>query len=43
VWTRLIARGGFQLLLTVEVGLLVALFPLALLLAATAPPRTLTG
>ena len=37
VWTRVIRRGGFRLLLTVEVALLVALFPLALVLSATAP------
>lgn len=37
LWTRLIRRGGYRLLLIVELLLIAALFPAALLAAATAP------
>ncbi|MFK5636008.1 MULTISPECIES: hypothetical protein [unclassified Ornithinimicrobium] len=37
VWSRLIGRGGFRLVLRVEMGIVAVLFPLALLLAGTAP------
>ncbi len=37
VWNRLVRRGGFRLVLQVELVLIAALFPLALLVAAVAP------
>ena len=37
VWNRVIARGGFRLLMMLEAGLLAVLFPLALAAAAAAP------
>lgn len=37
VWNRLVRRGGFRLVLQVELVLIAILFPLALLLAAVAP------
>jgi MFS family permease len=37
LWTRVIRRGGYRLLLTVELGLSAALFPAALVLSSTAP------
>jgi MFS family permease len=37
VWTRLIGRGGFRLVLRVELLLIAALFPVALMAAAVAP------
>lgn len=37
VWNRLVRRGGFRLVLQVELVLIAALFPLALLLSAVAP------
>ncbi|NCD20566.1 MAG: MFS transporter, partial [Actinobacteria bacterium] len=37
VWNRLVRRGGFRLVLQVELVLIAALFPLALLVSAVAP------
>ena len=37
LWTRVIRRGGYRLLLTAELALSALLFPAALLLSATAP------
>ncbi len=37
VWNRVIARGGFRLLMMLEVGLLTVVFPLALVVATAAP------
>ncbi len=37
LWTRVIRRGGYRLLLTVELGLSAVLFPLALVLSSTMP------
>ncbi len=43
VWTRVIRRGGYRLLLRVEIGLATVLFPLALLVSATAPLAVYAG
>lgn len=37
IWTRLIRRGGFRLVLRAELILIAIVFPVALLLAVTAP------
>jgi MFS family permease len=43
LWSRLIRRGGYRLLLRVEVLLIAGLFPTALVLAATAPIEVFAG